>query len=97
MGLSLIIVMKPCIFQKGRRHTNGYYEEHRTGIQIRYDKYSSDVMVAHLQVLLNYTNRFYSRQFLTRKHVNSGILLKLDEVLSKYLNSAIPIKGFTNS
>ncbi len=34
------------------------------------DDFSQDVMISHIEVLLNYSNRFYKRQFITRKAVN---------------------------
>ncbi len=37
-------------------------------------------------MLLNYSNRFYKRQFITRKAVNNEILQKLEEVLTSYFN-----------
>lgn len=31
------------------------------------DKFSQDVMISHIELLINYSNRFYTRQFITRK------------------------------
>jgi AraC-like DNA-binding protein len=60
------------------------------------DHYSQDVIVSHLDLLLNYSNRFYNRQFLTRKAVNNDLLVQLEEVLNNYfttettLNKGLP-------
>ena len=51
------------------------------------DHYSQDVIVSHIELLLNYSNRFYNRQFLTRKAVNNDLLDKLERILSDYFNS----------
>ncbi len=51
------------------------------------DHYSQDVMVSHLELLLNYSNRFYNRQFITRKPANNDLLVKLDNLLSDYFNT----------
>ena len=51
------------------------------------DNFSQDVIVAHIELLLSYSNRFYNRQFITRKSVNSDLLVKLDEVLDAYLSN----------
>src|SRR5690606_18726697 len=40
----------------------------------RIDEYSEEVMVAQLDLLLSYVNRFYKRQFITRKVLNNDIL-----------------------
>lgn len=50
------------------------------------DHYSQDVMVSHLELLLNYSNRFYNRQFITRKTINNDLLTKLEELLTNYFN-----------
>ncbi len=37
--------------------------------------------------MLNYSNRFYKRQFITRKTVNNDVLQKLEEILDNYFNN----------
>jgi AraC-like DNA-binding protein len=51
------------------------------------DQFSHDVMISHLDLLLNYSNRFYNRQFLTRKTASNDILVKLDNLLTDYFKS----------
>lgn len=51
------------------------------------DKHSKTLVVSHLQVLLNYSTRFYDRQFITREHVNKGILERFESILNSYFNS----------
>ena len=51
------------------------------------DKYSQDIIIAQLEVLLNYSERFYNRQFLTRKITNHKILTRLEDVLTEYFNN----------
>lgn len=51
------------------------------------DHYSQDVIVSHLDLLLNYSNRFYNRQFLTRKAVNNDLLVQLEAILNNYFNT----------
>ena len=50
------------------------------------DDFSQDVILSHIEVLLNYSNRFYKRQFITRKAVNNDLLSKIEELLSLYFN-----------
>jgi AraC family transcriptional activator of pobA len=40
-----------------------------------------------LELLLNYADRFYHRQFITRKITNHNILNRLEEMLAGYFNS----------
>ncbi|TKT92581.1 AraC family transcriptional regulator [Dyadobacter frigoris] len=51
------------------------------------DNFSQDVLVSQLELLLNYSNRYYNRQFLTRKSVHSDIIDKLNVYLSNRFDS----------
>ncbi len=48
------------------------------------DHFSQDVMISHIELLLNYSNRFYNRQFITRKPGNHEILTRLEQLLADY-------------
>jgi len=51
------------------------------------DKFSQDIIIAQIEVLLTYSERFYQRQFITRKIANHAILNRLEELLADYFNS----------
>ena len=53
----------------------------------RIDDFSQDVMIAQIELLLNYSNRFYKRQFITRKAANNDLLQKLEDILEDYFNN----------
>jgi AraC-like DNA-binding protein len=53
----------------------------------RVDEFSQEVMLAQIELLLSYVNRFYKRQFITRKTVNNDILQKTETILNDYFNS----------
>ncbi len=53
----------------------------------RVDEFSQEVMIAQIELLLSYVNRFYKRQFITRKVANDDILVKTEAILDNYLNS----------
>lgn len=57
-------------------------QEYRSNI----DAFSQDVMVAQIELLLNYSNRFYNRQFITRKKASSDLLVKLEDLLNEYFD-----------
>ncbi len=65
-------------------------------LKSRIDDFSQDVMIAQIELLLNYCNRFYKRQFITRKAVHNDLLSQLDEYLNQcfssddLLNNGIP-------
>lgn len=48
------------------------------------DRFSQDVMVSQMELLLNYANRFYNRQFITRKGMNNDLLSKMEALLIDY-------------
>ena len=52
----------------------------------RVDEFSQEVMIAQVELLLSYANRFYKRQFLTRKAVNDDLLQKLEEILENHFS-----------
>ena len=56
------------------------------------DKFSQDIIIAQLELLFNYADRFYHRQFITRKITNHTILNRLEDILNEYFNSNTLIK-----
>ncbi len=50
------------------------------------DNFSQNVIVSQVELLLNYADRYYNRQFITRKAANHGILDRLEKLLSEYLD-----------
>lgn len=65
-------------------------QEYQSGI----DQFTQNIIVAQIEVLLNYCERFYQRQFITRKKSSHQILDKLGVFLDNYFkSSAILDKG----
>jgi AraC family transcriptional activator of pobA len=52
----------------------------------RIDDFSHDVIISQIELLLNYANRFYKRQFITRKTLSNDLLQKLEDILADYFN-----------
>jgi AraC-like DNA-binding protein len=55
-------------------------QEYHTNI----DNFSQDVIIAQIELLLTYSERFYQRQFITRKIANHKILDQLEAFLTDY-------------
>jgi AraC family transcriptional regulator, transcriptional activator of pobA len=51
------------------------------------DKFSQNIIIAQLELLFNYCERFYQRQFITRKKSSHQLLIRLEEVLDAYFNN----------
>jgi AraC-like DNA-binding protein len=59
---------------------NNIEREYETGI----DGFSCDVMIAQIELLLQYSSRFYARQFITRKVANDELLIRLENLLEQH-------------
>lgn len=54
------------------------------------DKHSKHLIVANIELFLDYCTRFYDRQFITRDHVHQGILARFENLLNDYFGSDKP-------
>lgn len=59
------------------------------------DNFSQDVWIANIELLLTYCNRYYNRQFITRKVISNELLGKVRKLLDDYfvsdkLNKGLP-------
>ena len=57
------------------------------------DKFTEDLIIAQIELLLIYSERFYNRQFITSKIDNHQILDRLKNILNEYFNSDAIKKG----
>jgi len=58
------------------------------------DSFSQSIIISQIETLLNYGERFYQRQFITRKITNHQILNSLEDLLTDYFSSEnLIIKG----
>jgi len=65
---------------------NGIIDNIRNEYNSNIDKFSQDVIIAQLEVMFTYAQRFYERQFITRKITNNQILNRLEKILNDYFN-----------
>ncbi|TAH19687.1 MAG: AraC family transcriptional regulator [Cytophagales bacterium] len=54
------------------------------------DKHSKKLIASNIELFLNYCERFYDRQFITRDNAHKGILEKFEELLNGYFLSDKP-------
>lgn len=62
---------------------NSIKEEYQNNI----DKFSQNIIIAQIENLLNYAERFYQRQFITRKKSSHQLLEKMETLLEGYFNN----------
>jgi len=65
------------------------FEMIRVELDSRIDDFSQDVVISQIELLLNYANRFYKRQFITRKAVNNDMLQRLEDVLEASFSDSL--------
>lgn len=58
-------------------------------IEAMIDNYTQDVVISHIELLLNYCNRFYNRQFITRKKASNDLFLKFEALLAAHFQNEI--------
>ena len=51
------------------------------------DKFSRQLFVSNIEVLLNYCMCFYERQFVTREELNNDVLARFEQLLNEYWDS----------
>ncbi len=51
------------------------------------DRFSKQIIISQVESLLNYADRFYHRQFITREKANHQVLERLEKLLYEYFNS----------
>lgn len=66
---------------------NGIVQNIRHECRSNVDKFSQDIIIAQLELLLTYADRFYHRQFITRKITNHKVLGRLEALLAQYFNN----------
>ena len=68
-----------------------YYNVIREELEQPIDKHTADVVSTNIQLLLEHLERFYDRQFTTRRKENSTILTKFQKNLKQYFQQELPL------
>lgn len=72
---------------KEETQMNDIMENIRQEYNAPIDKFSQDVIIAQLELMFTYAQRFYERQFITRKISSNKILTQVEELLTDYFNN----------
>jgi AraC family transcriptional activator of pobA len=71
----------------------GVFTAIKEELELPIDQFSQDVLISQIELLLNYSNRFYNRQFITRKAVHHDLLVKLEDLLAAHFNQTTIQEG----
>lgn len=68
---------------KERQVIFSVFENIKSELENSIDDFSQPVIVSLLDVLLNYSSRFYKRQFITRNTLNNDLLIRIEHFLQE--------------
>jgi AraC family transcriptional activator of pobA len=71
----------------------GLFTNIETELDSAIDQISQDVLVSQIELLLNYSKRYYNRQFITRKTAGSELLVRFESLLAEYFDSGKSVNG----
>jgi len=77
-----------CLSEKEKQVITSLFNAIALELDTNIDSFSQDVLVSHLELLLNYSNRYYNRQFLTRKPVYTDLIGKMELYLKDWFNDS---------
>lgn len=75
-----------CLSEQEETIITGIFESLKRELASSIDNFSQDIILSQIEQLLNYSNRYYSRQFITRKALSNDVLSELDAMLSGYFD-----------
>jgi AraC-like DNA-binding protein len=73
--------------EKEEKTLNDIIENIKQEYHANIDRFSKQIIISQVESLLNYSDRFYNRQFITREKSNHQILERLEKILTDYFNS----------
>ena len=73
--------------EKEEKTIIGIIENIKRECELNIDNFSQHIIIAHLETLLRYADRFYHRQFLTRKKANHQLLETFEQLMADYFKS----------
>jgi len=56
---------------------------------VHIDRHTQEIILSQIELLLSYSNRFYERQFITRKSNNHQLLAKFDQLVDDYFSGQL--------
>ncbi len=78
------------ISQREKQIIYDLYDKIQFELSQTIDKHSKTLITRNIELLLDYCQRFYDRQFITREQLNMGALEKFEKQLNSYFKSEQP-------
>lgn len=77
--------------EKERKFVLECFENIENELSQNIDKHSKTLITSNIELFLNYSTRFYDRQFITRDNANKGIIERFENILNDYFLSEKPL------
>lgn len=81
-----------------QRSIESIFEHIEKEYHLPIDNFSQDVIIAHLDAVLSYCNRYYNRQFITRKTNHGEMLDRIEQLLKNWFENpnakGLPTAGY---
>jgi AraC-like DNA-binding protein len=68
------------------------FDKIQAELQHPIDKHTKSLIIDNIKLFLDYSMRFYDRQFITRENINHDMLTRFEKELDHYFNSDLPEK-----
>ncbi|MFN8251171.1 MAG: helix-turn-helix transcriptional regulator [Ferruginibacter sp.] len=79
--------------EKEEATLNNIIADIRQEYQGNIDKFSQSIIISQIETLLKYSERFYQRQFITRKISSHQVLDRLEDLLNDYFHSGEQLRN----
>jgi AraC family transcriptional activator of pobA len=79
--------MRRCIYQRERKIILDALAKIQYELEHAIDKHSKRLIISNIELFLDYCQRFYDRQFITRDLPNKDILERFEHLLDNYFSS----------
>jgi AraC-like DNA-binding protein len=77
--------------EKEKQVIVGLFRNIEMELESAIDQISQDVLISQVELLLNYSKRFYNRQFITRKTASSDLLVRFESLIDDYFDAGKPL------
>jgi len=89
--LWLWLVTKPCIYLKKKKIAlTAIIQKIEIEINQNIDEHTQEIIIHNIESLLKYSQRYFDRQFLTRKNLSKDFVIKFEKYLLTYFESNLP-------
>ncbi len=78
------------ISEKERRLVVDCFDKIKYELELGTDKHSKKLIASNIELFLDYCERFYDRQFITRSDINKGVIGQFEMFLNDYFQSEKP-------